>query len=101
MRTSPLRRLVIATGLALGIAAGAALTAQQSSTASGPKFQISFTAAAHSEPITGRVYVAISKVNDRTPIQQADSTGAPLFGKNIDALKPGTAAIIDASDLGH
>src|SRR5204862_7808737 len=44
----------------------------------------------------------ISKVNDRqTPIQQADSTGAPLFGTNIDALKPGTAAIIDATTFGH
>src|SRR5689334_19662385 len=101
MRIANIRRLLIG-AIASFILAGAALAAQQPAAASGPRFQISFSAAAHAEPITGRVYVAISKVNDRqTPIQQADSTGAPLFGTNIDALKPGTAAVIDATTFGH
>jgi hypothetical protein len=67
-----------------------------------PRIEISFAAAARSAPITGRVYVAISRVNDRqTPIQQADSTGAPLFGKNVESLAPGAAAVIGADDFGH
>ena len=55
----------------------------------GPGFTISFPAGAHAGPITGRVYVAISKTNDRAPIQQTDTTGVPLFGVNVDALAPG------------
>src|SRR5262245_38290466 len=96
-----LHRLAIGTAAAL-IAAGAALAAQQSVAPTGSRFQISFSAAAHAEPITGRVYVAISRVNDRqTPIQQADSTGVPLFAKNVDALKPGATVMVDAADFGH
>jgi hypothetical protein len=99
MRIIRVVRLAIAAGLALGIA-GAALTAGQSAGA-GPRFEISFSAAARGEAVTGRVYVAISRTNDRQPIQQADSTGSPLFGRNVDALKPGATAVIDADDLGH
>jgi hypothetical protein len=95
-----LRVARLATGAAIAIAlAGAALTAWQQ--AVGPRFEISFSAAAHGEAVTGRVYVALSKTNDRPPIQQADSTGSPLFARNVEALKPGAAAIIDAGDLGH
>jgi hypothetical protein len=67
----------------------------------GPRFTVAFPAAAHSGPITGRAYVAISKTNDRSPIQQADTTGAPLFAVNIDALAPGATATIDAATLGY
>ncbi len=52
--------------------------------------------------MTGRVYVAISRTNDRqTPIQQASPTGAPLFSRAVENLAPDRAAIIDATDLGH
>ena len=83
------------------VLASAAVVAQQN-TSPGPRVEISFAAAARSAPVTGRVYVAISRVNDRqTPIQQADSTGAPLFGKNVDSLAPGAAAVIGSDDFGH
>ena len=70
---------------------------------SGPRFEISFTPAAHAAPITGRVYVAISRTNDgpRTPITQTGETGTPLFGVNIVNVAAGKAVVIDASTFGH
>ena len=70
---------------------------------SGPRFEISFTPAAHAAPITGRVYVAISRTSDtqRTPIMQTGETGTPLFGVNIDNVAAGKAVVIDASTFGH
>ena len=81
------------------LALPAALTAQRA--AAGPSFTVSFPASAHSGPVTGRVYVAISKTNDRTPIQQADTTGVPLFGVNVEGLAPGAIATIDGATLGY
>jgi hypothetical protein len=65
------------------------------------QFEISFTKAAHAEPITGRVYVAISRTNDRQPIQQTSETGVPLFGVNVEALAAGASATIDERAFGH
>ena len=55
------------------------------------------------QPVTGRVYVAISRTNDgrQTPIAQTGETGVPLFGVNVEALPPGKSATIDASTFGH
>src|SRR6188768_4044159 len=67
----------------------------------GPRIVITFPASARSEAVTGRVYVAISRTNDRTPIQQADTNGVPLFAVNVESLAPGTAAVIDSTTLGY
>jgi hypothetical protein len=69
--------------------------------ADGPRFTITFPASARSEAVTGRVYVAISKTNDRSPIQQADTNGVPLFAVNVAALAPGAAAVIDTATPGY
>lgn len=68
-----------------------------------PGFEIVVARAARPEPITGRVYVAISRINDprRTPIEQAGQTGVPLFGVNVEALAPGKSTLIDARAFGH
>src|SRR5690349_14277142 len=64
-------------------------------TGAGARFEVQLAASARSEPVTGRVYVAISRVNDRqTPIQQASPTGAPLFSAAVDSLAPGTTVTI-------
>jgi len=99
MRASGLIRIAIASGVAVSLATAATLARQASGP--GPRIEISVPGSAHAQPITGRVYVAISKTNDRAPIQQADSTGSPLFGKNVEALAPGAAAVIGADDFGH
>jgi hypothetical protein len=85
--------------LACILALAAPLTAQRAT--AGPSFAISFPASASSAPITGRVYVALSRTNDRAPIQQTDTTGVPLFGVNIESLAPGATATIDATTLGY
>ncbi len=69
----------------------------------GPRFEVSFSKAAHAAPITGRVYVAISRTfnGTRTPIAQTGETGSPLFGVNVDNLAAGASAVIDARTFGH
>jgi S-formylglutathione hydrolase FrmB len=64
------------------------------------RFEISVPAEAHSEPITGRVYVMISRTNEKEPRLQIGRTGVPFFGRDVEQLAPGTAAIVDESDLG-
>lgn len=94
------RRLATAGVVALFLAAmGALVSARQASP--GPRFEVSFAAAAHAGPITGRVYVAISRTDDRPPIQQTGVTGVPLFSVPIEALSPGAAAVIGEDALGH
>lgn len=65
-----------------------------------PTIEISFSAAAHPQPVTGRVYVAVSRSNDKTPIEQAGPTGVPLFGHDVEQLQPGHPATIGAGDFG-
>ena len=64
------------------------------------QFQISFPASAHSEPITGRVFVMLAKTDDPEPRFQFGRMGVPLFGRDIAKLAPGDAAVIDGTDLG-
>src|SRR5437762_2747908 len=65
------------------------------------KIEISFTKEARAEPVTGMVYVAISRDNQRPPIQQAGPTGVPLFSHYVEALAPGAAISITGDDRGH
>ena len=87
------RVVMAATLLALG---SRALVAQS-------RFEVSFPASAHAGPITGRVYVALSRTNDgqRTPIDQTGETGVPLFAVNVANLAAGATAVIDAHAFGH
>lgn len=94
------RRRFAAVLLAVTAAMPAALARQRVS-ASGPRFEITFTRAARAEPVTGRVYVAISRTNSPTPIAQTSPTGVPLFSRPIDAQAPDQPAVIGADDLGH
>ena len=97
--TSLLRRCSVGFLVATALAFVGPLSARQPPP--GPRFEISFPAAARAEAVTGRVYVAISRTNDRSPIQQASPTGSPLFSRAIDQLAPGQTATIDVSDFGH
>ncbi len=75
------------------------------------RFEISFPDAITSQieefglqvPITGRVYVIISKEDDREPRLQTGfdpATGTPIWGKNVYSLKSGEAAVIDEDGFG-
>lgn len=68
---------------------------------SGLKFEISFPAKAHPEPITGRVYAIISKNKNRELRFQTGFTGVPIWGMNIYSLEAGKAAVIDEDAFGY
>jgi hypothetical protein len=67
------------------------------------RFEVSYQAGLDSGPITGRVFVMISKNNRSEPRMQAGSYNGsvPLFGLDVSALKPGDNAVIDTSVLGY
>jgi enterochelin esterase-like enzyme len=69
---------------------------------SGPRFEISFPATAHSGPITGRVFVILTRHDTPEPRLQAGDwfQQTPIFGADVSQLPPGQAAVIDGSTLG-
>jgi Putative esterase len=73
--------------------------------AAGPKlqFQISFPASIRAQAVTGRVFVAISPRENPQPILQVGSWGdtPPLFGADVQELKPGQTAILNETTLGY
>jgi enterochelin esterase-like enzyme len=77
---------------------GLAMSAAQGT---GPRIEITIAEDARAEATTGMVYVAFSRDNKRTPIEQAEPTGAPLFSVAIDALQSGTAVAITSVQRGH
>jgi hypothetical protein len=65
------------------------------------KFEVSFPSSIHREPITGRVYLIVSRNDEREPrLQVRRATGVPLWGKNVASLKPEEPAVIDEEVLG-
>jgi hypothetical protein len=100
-------RRIVSLSAALAVAcvlAGTAALADRLRQAPGPSIEISFTAAARSEAVTGRVYVAFSRTppNGRqTPIAQTAPTGVPLFSAAVTSLAPGAPGRIGTDAFGH
>ncbi len=97
-------RFLTASLVALAGAGGGvhgAAAEQRGAPQAGPRVEIVFSKDARAEPVTGMVYVAISRDNQRSPIEQAAPTGAPLFSRFVEGLAPGTAATITSEDRGH
>lgn len=71
--------------------------------AAGLQFEISFPATVHSHPITGRVFVMISRRDDPAPRLQVGWWGdtPPFFAKDVARLTPGEAAVVDSSSPGY
>jgi hypothetical protein len=79
--------------------------------ARGLRFEISFSSGVRTEPVTGRIYVAVSRelaapghfngASAVPPIQQVGPVGVPLFSHAVEALAPDRPGIIDAADFGH
>ena len=86
----------------LGIVVAIVLLDPSLSRLRGQRFEIAVSPSARAEPVTGRVYVAISRsLGRQTPIEQTGETGVPLFAVNVSALAPGASAAIDATAFGH
>ena len=71
--------------------------------AAAAKFEVSFPATLDPGPITGRVFVILTRNAQSEPRYQAGGYGrsVPFFGVDTDALKAGQSAVIDASVPGY
>jgi hypothetical protein len=68
------------------------------------RFEISYPPSLDKGPITGRVFVIVAKNNRVEPRLQAGQyigVSTPFFGLDVDALRPGEDAVIDASAPGY
>ncbi|MBN8714674.1 MAG: hypothetical protein J0H50_12015 [Xanthomonadales bacterium] len=77
-------------------------TGASGATATGPRFAVSFPASAHSAPITGRVFVFVTRNSEREPRLQINGYNGniPYFGTDVSQLAPGQSAVVDASTPG-
>jgi hypothetical protein len=71
--------------------------------AAGLRFSISFPETSSREPLDGRVLLLVSNDNSREPRLQIneDLNTQQVFGVDVDALKPGGEALVDASAFGY
>ena len=67
------------------------------------KVEISFPQSVSSKPITGRVYVVITRHSEHEPRAQIGfwRSHTPFFATDVSQLGPGRSAIIDADTLGY
>jgi len=95
------RRILVLVGLLLSLSLLAARSGQ--TVAADVRFEVSYPASRDQGPITGRVFVMISKTNRVEPRLQAGSYNAsvPFYGLDVEALKPDAGVVIDASTLGY
>lgn len=80
-----------------------ALAASAQNTPAPTRFEVTFPTAAHADPITGRVFVVITRDPSREPRRQVGSwtDESPLFGADVTQLKPEEPAVIDAATPGY
>lgn len=79
----------------------AALLGVAGTAAAAGRFEVSFPAAFRKEPLSGRLLVVISRNDKAEPRHQISPNGPPMFGLDLQQLKPGQAAVVDASALGY
>ncbi|HMB81296.1 MAG TPA: hypothetical protein VKI43_14560, partial [Vicinamibacterales bacterium] len=96
-------RVVLGSAVALMLAGGGALSTRAQS--AGPlRFAISFPAARSAQPLDGRVLLFISDDGKAEPRTQTDQYRAnstkPIFGVDVDGLKPGADVVIDDTIAG-
>ena len=94
----------LACGLLLSVVIAllvARVTATEQARSEGPRIDVLFSREARAETVTGMVYVAISRDNRRSPIDQTSPTGVPLFSRFVDGLAPDAVATFTPEDRGH
>ena len=75
--------------------------ARPQATGPGPRFEVSFSASVHAQPITGRLFVLISRVNEPEVRLQSHWFNSPqTVAIDVGNLDPGKTARIDATTPG-
>src|ERR1700733_11553296 len=92
-------KLLIATCLL--IIAGIPFAKAQSNDKGNLEFKISFPAAVSNQPLTGRMFLAISRTNSIEPRYQVGRYGTQFFGVDFENLQPSKDVVIDGSILGY
>jgi hypothetical protein len=70
----------------------------------GQRFEISFAKEVSASAVDGHILLLISNNNDKEPRFQVNfivQHSQQVFGTDVDALAPGTPAVIDSSTLGY
>ena len=86
----------------VALASPTAHVAHANAAAAATRFEVSYPASLDAGPITGRMFVAISRTNQREPRLQAGSYNGsvPFYGLDVSAMKAGDSAVIDGTTLG-
>jgi hypothetical protein len=66
-----------------------------------PEFKISFPAAINNKPVTGRMFLVISRSDTIEPRLQVGRYGTQFFGVDFENLKPGQDVTVDSKTLGY
>ncbi|HEX9107790.1 MAG TPA: alpha/beta hydrolase-fold protein [Longimicrobiales bacterium] len=97
----PLHLLRLASLLLLVQAPGPGSAAGGAGPAAGaPRFEVSFSPAAHAGPITGRLVLLLSKVEKPEPRLLVNPRGPAMYGVDLAALAPGKSVVVDNGALG-
>ena len=66
------------------------------------QFAVTVPASLEAHPVDGRVLVIVARTNDQEPRFQVGRglSSQPIFGVDVDGLRPGQAAVIDATTRG-
>ena len=87
--------------LALGTPAAAGAQARSADPPEAT-LEVAFARSVRTEPVTGRVFVAIAREEVPEPrLQVGDITGSPFFGVDVSALRPGDPVRIARSTPGY
>jgi hypothetical protein len=103
-RTDNLRRLIpLIAFLVLAIILTACGPKAKEADAPGQRFEISIPASVSDQPLTGRVFVMISRRDNPEPRLQVGfwNQTTPFFSADVERLSPGTPAVIDGKNLGY
>ena len=65
------------------------------------RFEVSFAASLSKEPVTGRLIVVLSRKETPEPRLTISPYGSPIFGVDVELLRPGSVAVIDDSIQGY
>ena len=76
--------------------------AQGNPPSNGVQFAVTVPASLEAHPVDGRVLVIVARTNDQEPRFQVGRglASQPIFGVDVDGLRPGQAAVIDATTRG-
>jgi hypothetical protein len=65
------------------------------------RFEVTFSSAAHTGPITGRLILFLARAAQPEPRLALSPRGPAIFGVDLDQLRPDQAVVVDNSAIGY